>query len=174
MNLSFYMALKSNRTPVANHPIVKRLLTLRKLIKELEPADMKLDSLVRRLANGEDVPPIEGLAANHSTKSVRFIEDSSESESEKEEAVGGEEEEKKKEEEGDGKRAITYQIAKNKGLVARKKKELRNPRVKNKLKYRKAKIRRRGQVREVRKEIQRYGGEVSGVRAGVVHSVKFK
>jgi len=47
----------------------------------------------------------------------------------------------------DEKRGITYQIAKNKGLTPRRKKELRNPRVKNRMKYRKAKIRRKGQVR---------------------------
>jgi len=46
----------------------------------------------------------------------------------------------------DEKRGITYQIAKNKGLTPRRKKELRNPRVKNRMKYRKAKIRRKGQV----------------------------
>lgn len=46
----------------------------------------------------------------------------------------------------DVKRGITYQIAKNKGLTPRRKKELRNPRVKNRMKYRKAKIRRKGQV----------------------------
>jgi hypothetical protein len=46
-----------------------------------------------------------------------------------------------------GKRAIGYQIQKNKGLTPHRKKELRNPRVKHRMKYRKAKIRRRGQVR---------------------------
>lgn len=46
----------------------------------------------------------------------------------------------------DSKRGITYQIAKNKGLTPRRKKELRNPRVKNRMKFRKAKIRRKGQV----------------------------
>lgn len=46
----------------------------------------------------------------------------------------------------DVKRGITYQISKNKGLTPRRKKELRNPKVKNRMKYRKAKIRRKGQV----------------------------
>lgn len=45
------------------------------------------------------------------------------------------------------KRAITYEMAKNKGLTPKRKKELRNPRVKNRRKYEKAKIRRKGQVR---------------------------
>lgn len=46
------------------------------------------------------------------------------------------------------KRAITYQIAKNKGLTPHRKKEQRNPRVKHRNKFRKAKIRRKGAVRE--------------------------
>lgn len=45
------------------------------------------------------------------------------------------------------KRAITYQMAKNRGLTPYRKKELRNPRVKHKIKYRKALIRRKGAVR---------------------------
>lgn len=48
--------------------------------------------------------------------------------------------------EEEGKRAITYQIAKNRGLTPYRKKELRNPRVKHRNKYRKAKIRRKGAV----------------------------
>lgn len=46
----------------------------------------------------------------------------------------------------DSKRAITYQIAKNKGLMPHRKKEQRNPRVKHRNRFRKAKIRRKGAV----------------------------
>lgn len=72
------------------------------------------------------------------------------------------------------KREITYQMAKNKGLTPHRKKEQRNPRVKHKLKYRKAKIRRKGAVREPRTEISRYGGEASGIKANVKKSIKIK
>mmetsp|Transcript_14524 Transcript_14524/g.25513 ORF Transcript_14524/g.25513 Transcript_14524/m.25513 type:complete len:109 (-) Transcript_14524:3-329(-) len=73
-----------------------------------------------------------------------------------------------------GKRAITYQIEKNKGLTPHKKKELRNPRVKHRMKFRKAKIRRRGQVREARTEVTRYGGEASGIRTGIKRGIKMR
>ncbi|KAK1127694.1 hypothetical protein K0M31_003188 [Melipona bicolor] len=73
-----------------------------------------------------------------------------------------------------GKRAITYQMAKNKGLTPYRKKEQRNPRVKHRNKYRKAKIRRKGAIREVRKEITRYAGEISGIKASVKKSIKLK
>lgn len=58
-----------------------------------------------------------------------------------------EQDEAGKELDEDAKRAITYQISKNKGLTPRKKKELRNPRVKHRMKFRKAVIRRKGQVK---------------------------
>lgn len=44
------------------------------------------------------------------------------------------------------KRKITYEIAKNKGLTPKRKKENRNPRVKHRNKFHKANIRRKGQV----------------------------
>ncbi|XP_054028604.1 something about silencing protein 10 [Dryobates pubescens] len=74
------------------------------------------------------------------------------------------------EEDPNKKRGVTYQMIKNKGLTPRRKKIDRNPRVKHREKFRRAKIRRRGQVREVRRELQRYGGEPSGIRAGVKKS----
>ncbi|XP_021185421.3 something about silencing protein 10 [Helicoverpa armigera] len=72
------------------------------------------------------------------------------------------------------KREITYQIAKNKGLTPHRKKDQRNPRVKHKLKYRKAKIRRKGAIREPRTEMTRYAGEASGIKANVKKSIKIK
>ncbi|KAM3878023.1 something about silencing protein 10 [Diretmus argenteus] len=74
----------------------------------------------------------------------------------------------------DAKRGITYQMAKNKGLTPKRKKIDRNPRVKHREKFRRAKIRRKGQVREVRREDTRYSGEMSGIRAGVKKSIKLK
>ncbi|XP_028303620.1 something about silencing protein 10 [Gouania willdenowi] len=91
--------------------------------------------------------------------------------------TGNEEFEEKEDEEEldpDGKRGITYQMAKNKGLTPKRKKIDRNPRVKHRHKFKRAVIRRKGQVREVRREETRYSGELSGIRAGVKKSVKLK
>ncbi|XP_033115204.1 something about silencing protein 10-like [Anneissia japonica] len=77
-------------------------------------------------------------------------------------------------EDENAKRAITYQMSKNKGLTVKKKKEHRNPRVKHRMKFRRAKIRRKGQVREPTTEKQRYSGEATGIRAGVIKSVKLQ
>lgn len=82
--------------------------------------------------------------------------------------------EDEQEDDPDAKRGITYQMAKNKGLTPKRKKIDRNPRVKHREKFRRAKIRRKGQVRDVRREETRYSGELSGIRAGVKKSVKLK
>lgn len=55
-------------------------------------------------------------------------------------------EDDKSDEESNEKRAITYQISRNKGLTPKRKKEQRNPRVKHRKKFRKAVIKRRSQV----------------------------
>lgn len=76
--------------------------------------------------------------------------------------------------EDDERRQITYQISKNKGLTPYRKKELRNPRVKHRNKFRKALIRRKGAVRTIRKEDKRYGGEISGIKASTKKGIKIK
>lgn len=78
------------------------------------------------------------------------------------------------EDEEEQRRQITYQMAKNKGLTPYRKKELRNPRVKHRNKFRKALIRRKGAIRTVRKEIKRYDGEKFGIKATVKKGIKIK
>ncbi|CEG37439.1 Disrupter of silencing SAS10 [Plasmopara halstedii] len=77
---------------------------------------------------------------------------------------------------GEGaKRGASYQIMKNKGLKAHKSKLNRNPRVKKRMQYRKAIIRRKGQVRDVRVgEASKYGGESTGIKANLSRSRKIR
>lgn len=74
----------------------------------------------------------------------------------------------------DGKRRITYEMSKNKGLIRKRRKELKNPRVKHKMKFKKAKIKHKSQVREVQRETVRYGGEMTGIKSTLSRSVKIK
>lgn len=197
-NISFYLILKARRVPAHGHPVIERLVTYRNLINKLSVVDQKLSSEIRLLLTAKegavkkDLNPkakltktkpksVKQTDANAgltedpefdeaALESYKEVEDRRELKRKKEEN-GAEE---RALEEQDAKRAITYQIAKNRGLTPRRKKIDRNPRVKHREKFRRAKIRRRGQVREVRREEQRYSGELSGIRAGVKKSIKLK
>lgn len=75
----------------------------------------------------------------------------------------------------DGKRAITYQIEKNKGLTPKRSKDVRNPRVKKRKKYEEKK-KKLGSIRQVYKGGEArggYGGELTGIKKNLVKSVKF-
>lgn len=74
----------------------------------------------------------------------------------------------------DGKRKITYAIQKNKGLTPHRKKDVRNPRVKKRKAY-KAKQQKLGSMRAVYKGGEGkggYQGELTGIKSGLVKSVK--
>ncbi|KAB8210580.1 Sas10 C-terminal domain-containing protein [Aspergillus parasiticus] len=74
----------------------------------------------------------------------------------------------------DGKRAITYQIEKNKGLAAKRSKDSRNPRVKKRKKFEEKK-KKLGSIRQLYKGGEGrggYGGELTGIKKNLVKSVK--
>ncbi|KAM5272029.1 something about silencing protein 10 [Ctenodactylus gundi] len=199
-NISFYLVLKARRIPAHGHPVIERLVTYRNLINQLSVVDQKLSSEIRHLLTLKDdtvkkkVNPkakftkAKPKSASETSASAVALSDDSDFEEEAalkyyKELEDRQKLKRKKEENSaeeqavedqNAKRAITYQIAKNRGLTPRRKKIDRNPRVKHREKFRRAKIRRRGQVREVRREEQRYSGELSGIRAGVKKSIKLK
>ncbi|KAH7393632.1 Sas10 C-terminal domain-containing protein [Cadophora sp. MPI-SDFR-AT-0126] len=74
----------------------------------------------------------------------------------------------------DGKRAIGYVIEKNKGLAPKRKKDVRNPRVKKRKKYeeKKKKLASTRAVYKGGEERGGYGGEKTGIKTGIVKSIK--
>ncbi|XP_016088096.1 something about silencing protein 10-like [Sinocyclocheilus grahami] len=196
-NISFYLVLKAKRILAHNHPVIERLLTYRNLINELGAVDARLASQLCQLLSGEqqDRTVKRSVGSKHIKVSKKArLEEAEESESDEEanlrfyNAMAERQKLKRKKSEmqnedrlveeekmdGDAKRRITYQMSKNKGLTPKRKKIDRNPRVKHREKFRRAQIRRKGQVREVRREETRYSGEWSGIRAGVKRSIKLK
>ncbi|KAH8244875.1 hypothetical protein KR032_001769 [Drosophila birchii] len=197
-NVAFYLLLKARRISVKHHPVVKRLVQLKQLREQLTPRyeeyiKPQLEALLERIQDGDAFTVLdvaqrkaklqilnkysngEGAAAELSEEEEDKAAEKDQNGRELEEDEDDEDEDEEEEDdEASNRRGITYQMAKNKGLTPHRKKELRNPRVKHRGKYRKALIRRRGAVRTVRKEIKRYGGEMSGIKATVSKSVKFR
>lgn len=153
-NISFYLILKARRVPAHGHPVIERLVTYRNLINKLSVVDQKLSSEIRHLltakegAGKKDLNPKAKLTKTKPksakqtdvnadlTEEPEFdeaalefykeMEDRPELKRKKEENSA----EEQALEEQNAKRAITYQIAKNRGLTPRRKKIDRNPRVK--------------------------------------------
>ncbi|KAH8287014.1 hypothetical protein KR054_000573 [Drosophila jambulina] len=193
-NVAFYLLLKARRISVKHHPVVKRLVQLKQLREQLTPRyeeyiKPQLEALLERIQDGDAFTVLDvaqrkvklqilNKYSNGEVAAAEFSDDEEEqAAAENGEKLEDEDEEEEDEEDEAGdsnRRGITYQMAKNKGLTPHRKKELRNPRVKHRGKYRKALIRRKGAVRTVRKETKRYGGEMSGIKATVSKSVKFR
>ncbi|KAI2470651.1 Sas10 C-terminal domain-containing protein [Annulohypoxylon bovei var. microspora] len=74
----------------------------------------------------------------------------------------------------DGKRKITYQIEKNKGLTPRRKKDVRNPRVKKRKAYaeKQKKLKSMKAVYGGGEGRGGYAGELTGIKPGLIKSVK--
>ena len=73
-----------------------------------------------------------------------------------------------------GKRAISTNIDKNRGLTRSRNKETKTPHTKMRNKYDKALQKRRGTVRKMADKSKPYGGESTGIRSNVIHSRKLK
>jgi U3 small nucleolar RNA-associated protein 3 len=74
----------------------------------------------------------------------------------------------------DGKRKVTYAIEKNKGLAPKRKKEVRNPRVKKRMKYeeKQKKLRSMKATYKGGEGPGGYGGELTGINTNIVKSRK--
>lgn len=70
-------------------------------------------------------------------------------------------------------RKVTTEIQKNRGLTPHRRKDLKNPRKKARVKFSKAETRRKGQVQVVKSPGGAYGGESTGIKAKISKSVRF-
>jgi len=162
MNIGIYLILKISHEPdVHNHPVTQRLLDYQLLMQQLENAESESRRYVKTKGKRSEqhavVPALSSeVLENSSDEEEKSITESAEDITDV------------------GRRTITDQILRNRGLTPHRKKEYKNPRVKHRLKYRKAVIRRRGQIRPVRNELTAYAGETSGIRAAVKRGIRLK
>ncbi|KAJ6634971.1 Something about silencing protein 10 [Pseudolycoriella hygida] len=203
-NVSFYLVLKAQRSSIKNHPLVKRLVQMRQLLLQLEEKyerviKPQLEKLLQDIREGHEIRITESSDKEpKKSKKLQLLEAMDDvKENDEESDIDGDEQipteitkmetdsenepsDEEEEEENavaDGtndRRQITYQMSKNKGLTPHRKKELRNPRVKHRNKFRKAIIRRKGAVRTVRKELKKYSGEISGIKATTKKGIKIR
>lgn len=132
------------------------------LLSEIEQRNREIES---RLAQSET----KGEKSVKKRK-VQFQNEESDGEtSEDDSDSDGAQDEEQPEE--DNRRPINMAILKNRGLTPYKKKEYRNPRVKHKLKYKKAMSKRRRNVREAQTEFYRYSGESAGIKTSTIKSI---
>jgi U3 small nucleolar RNA-associated protein 3 len=69
-----------------------------------------------------------------------------------------------------GARHITGDMDRNRGLTPHRRKDLKNPRKKHRIKYGAALVKRSGAVQAVKAPTERYGGEGTGIKSRVVKS----
>ena len=192
INISFYLSLMTSRdkSNIKEHPIIKEIFMHKKMITELDACFAKRGKrfineidFVTKQTNGEikfineSANPLETSSTANEIIDSTF--DLSAAHSSEDDALDDRDAVDDNEAEGDNisgeeKRAITYEMEKNKGLIPKRKREQRNPRVKYRKKFENAIIRRKGQVRAPRHEIKKYGGEMTGINARTIKSVKFK
>lgn len=162
-----------------------------RLNAEAEKRGKKLDEYGRGTALGDDSDGEVGEEDRKQAKEVREEEDEyydmvaqtskikkAQRAAAAEEAKMAEEKSKldrvEGEEDVDGKRAIGYTIQKNKGLAPKRKKEVRNPRVKKRMKYeeKKKKLSSMRAIYKGGEERGGYSGEKTGIKPGLVKSIK--
>lgn len=192
LNIGFYLMLQSSdKTDVKNHPVIQRIVDLRKMFKTCAKTDFTLEKEIEHLLNEKQSDEEEDKQRKRKISSDNTkSEDNEEDLYEKTLKLSEEKKRKKKKkskgievlsedptvmnEEDEEKRGITFKIMKNKGLTPHRKKEQRNPRVKHRKKYDKALKKRRSQVPDLRDHKGTYEGEKSGIKSNLTKSVKLR
>ncbi|BFZ17195.1 hypothetical protein BsWGS_20234 [Bradybaena similaris] len=169
-NIAFYLHLIENNEDCRGHPVLKRIIQWKKLAKIYEAVPLE-----EYEDDGSDLEKWETQPSKRNTKKTEKSAHESDTKKARLAIESSEDEiQDNADEDNDGElenRPVTYEIEKNKPKI---KSAPNNPRVKNRERFRKAKIRRRGKIREYRPELNKYQGEASGIRAGVIRSMRLQ
>jgi len=172
LNALFYLRLRARHESVEGHPVMGRLVQCHKLLEELQPVQDILEQKFDAILEAERSETLDRLElAIETSKRAKPIVTFEQAVEARKVATA----EKDEEEAEPIKRQVSAEMEKNKGLTQSKGKKRRNPRVANKEKYIKALKRRRASgVKEWQPPVNAYGGEMSGIRAGIRRSIKLK
>ncbi|CAG8523521.1 20366_t:CDS:2 [Cetraspora pellucida] len=187
INISFYLALKSFGTQhLREHPVIDALVKLKMTLVKLERLERKIGGFLESFVVKEDWSDHDNNMADDLDKDEEPI-DPIDFYNMVKEAKNAAKEQRKEQFEMEhcknkivyedvipegAKRQINYQILKNKGLTPHRKKEQRNPRVKHKNKYEKARKKIKSIKRVISQQEGSYGGEKTGIKTGLSRSIK--
>merc|ERR1711892_371882 len=185
VNIAFYLRLRAKATPNLNdHPVMGRLAQLRTRIAELtskktqdfaaallEMSETERQQRIQQQSEATD--DVEASEDEDDEAMADFVE-LTQGGARKRPVLNDDDDTDEDDEDEDGKRKITYKMQKNKGFIPKRQKKRRNPRVKHRIAYAEAVKRRKGAVREVKKETTKYAGEASGIKIGLKKSVRTK
>uniref|UniRef100_A0AC34Q3Z5 Sas10 C-terminal domain-containing protein n=1 Tax=Panagrolaimus sp. JU765 TaxID=591449 RepID=A0AC34Q3Z5_9BILA len=157
-----------------NHPVLDDIMNLHPTVSKvdlfLKKNMQKLERVYEKLKENPDyASKILSVMAEPPKKKVRAISSVFDEEAEEDMEMG-----RYKAEDEFGKRKITREMQKNRGLTPSTKKGLGHSRVRKRSQYKKALYRQRANVPDVRKETTKYDGEKRGIRVTTVRSIKLK
>lgn len=183
VNALFYLRLRAKHENVDGHPVTARLVSNHKLLDQLASAERffmkpgkRLDVILKRYLNGAPMDELIGLAEKQfcsraaiSTRRAMFESEFEEAD----EAMPKPMDEEMEQDDEDIKRKLSDKMENIGGRP--KSKTKRNPRVANRNRFDKALRRRKAAgVREWQPPVNAYGGEMTGIRAGLRRSIKLK
>uniref|UniRef100_F1L308 Something about silencing protein 10 n=1 Tax=Ascaris suum TaxID=6253 RepID=F1L308_ASCSU len=192
LNLLFYMCLKTttnlnideNKKYVDEHPVIDSIISQKKKISTVEEFlnanASALTRILRKVTANKSLSKIieqsgmvDDVMSRKKNSGVIAMESPTNhfNEPVDDDQIVNEQIEETME---SGKRAITSQIEKNKGLSVKRKKGTQHSRVKKRKQFEKAMIKKRSQKPDVRKELKPYAGETRGIRASTIKSIKLK
>ncbi|CAG8462885.1 8584_t:CDS:2 [Scutellospora calospora] len=173
INISFYLALKSSGTQnLREHPVIDVLVKFKMTLNKLERLECNIGAFIGSFVNKleqADQADVSEVKINESKNEEQLMKQLKQIETEYHNNKNVNEDSIITE---GAKRQINYQILKNKGLTPYRKKEQRNPRVKHRNRYEKAKKKIKSIKRVFSQQEGSYGGEKTGIKTGLSRSIK--
>ncbi|KHJ48911.1 Sas10 protein [Trichuris suis] len=168
LNVGFYILMKAKQRDMQGHPVLDNAF------KKWPSFEKDIRSLTEAVKASKRLPEPWSSALHLSIASLRPTSKGSLKRRHSSEESREQDDDEVNETAEISKRSITYEMKKNKGLMPKRKKEQRNPRVKHRNRYRKALKKLRSKRPDVKKEMHRYSGEPRGINPFIVRSIKLR